>query len=56
MRPRAVPAGGDAPVMDLRPRRRERSPADVLRLLLGLVLLGVGLLAATVARNTVVVA
>ena len=31
----------------------ERSPADVLRLLLGLVLLGAGLLAATVARNTV---
>jgi undecaprenyl-diphosphatase len=39
--------------MHLRPRRRERSPADVLRLLLGLVLLGAGLLAATLARNTV---
>jgi hypothetical protein len=45
---------GDATVMDLRPARRERSPADVLRLLLGLVLLAAGLLAATVARNTVV--
>jgi glycosyltransferase 2 family protein len=55
LRPRAVPdTVGDAPVMDLRSRRRERSPADVLRLLLGLALLGVGLLAATIARNTVV--
>jgi glycosyltransferase 2 family protein len=53
--PGAVPdAVGDATVMDLRPARRERSPADVLRLLLGLVLLAAGLLAATVARNTVV--
>jgi glycosyltransferase 2 family protein len=53
--PRAAPdAVGDAAVMDLRPARRERSPADVLRLLLGLVLLGAGLLAATLARNTVV--
>lgn len=62
--PRSAPAGpdtraipdpvGDDPVMDLRPRRRERSPADVLRLLLGLALLAAGLLAATVARHTVV--
>jgi uncharacterized protein (TIRG00374 family) len=53
--PRAAPdAVGDAAVMDLRPARRERSPADLLRLLLGLVLLGAGLLAATLARNTVV--
>ena len=39
--------------MVLRPRGRERAPADVLRLLLGLALLGVSLLATTVARNTV---
>ena len=39
--------------MVLRAATRERSPADVLRLLLGLLLLGLGLLAATVARNTV---
>ena len=39
--------------MVLRARGRERSPADVLRLLLGLALLGLGLLATTVARNTV---
>jgi undecaprenyl-diphosphatase len=44
----------DAPEVHLRPRHRERAPADVLRLLLGLVLLAFGLLAATVARNTVV--
>ena len=48
-----VPAAGDAPVVELHARTRERSPADVLRLLLGLVLLGAGMLAATVARNTV---
>ena len=53
--PRAVPAtAGDDPVMDLRPRRRVRSPVDVLRLLVGLALLAAGLLAATFARHTVV--
>ncbi|HKY68874.1 MAG TPA: lysylphosphatidylglycerol synthase transmembrane domain-containing protein, partial [Acidimicrobiales bacterium] len=49
-------AGGrapGAPVMHLRPVRRQRSPADVLRLLLGLLLLALGLLLVTVARNTV---
>jgi uncharacterized membrane protein YbhN (UPF0104 family) len=48
-----VPDVGGTPEVVLRPRGRERSPADVLRLLLGLALLGAGLLAATVARNTV---
>jgi hypothetical protein len=48
-----VPDVGGAPEVVLRPRGRERSPADVLRLLLGLALLGFGLLATTVARNTV---
>ncbi|HEY7073076.1 MAG TPA: hypothetical protein VH479_23315, partial [Acidimicrobiales bacterium] len=48
-----MPDVGGAPEVVLRPRGRERSPADVLRLLLGLALLGLGLLAATVARNTV---
>jgi undecaprenyl-diphosphatase len=42
-----------APVVSLRARRRQRAPGDVLRLLLGLVLLGAGLLAAMFARNTV---
>jgi undecaprenyl-diphosphatase len=50
---RAVDDAG-APELHLRPRRRERAPADVLRLLLGLALLAFGLLAASVARNTVV--
>ncbi|HET6954694.1 MAG TPA: lysylphosphatidylglycerol synthase transmembrane domain-containing protein [Acidimicrobiales bacterium] len=45
---------GDAPVLSLRPQPRERAPGDVLRLLVGLALLGAGLLAATMARNTVV--
>jgi glycosyltransferase 2 family protein len=48
-----VPDVGGTPEVVLRPRGRERAPADVLRLLLGLALLAGGLLAATVARNTV---
>jgi glycosyltransferase 2 family protein len=47
--------GGESlgPEVLLRPRHRQRAPGDVLRLLLGLALLAAGLLAATVARNTV---
>ena len=48
-----APAAGPPVQYDLRTPRRERSPADVLRLLLGLVLLALGLAAATLARNTV---
>ena len=48
-----MPDVGGSPEVVLRARGRERSPADVLRLLLGLALLGLGLLATTVARNTV---
>jgi len=50
---RAAPTPADPPVMDLRPARRQRSPADVLRLLIGLLLLAAGLLAVVFARNTV---
>jgi glycosyltransferase 2 family protein len=44
------------PVVQLRSSRRERSPADVLRLLVALVMLAAGVLAATVGRNTIGVA
>ena len=50
----AAPEGdGPGPSVTLRPRHRQRAPGDVLRLLLGLVLLAAGLFGATVARNTV---
>jgi uncharacterized protein (TIRG00374 family) len=51
-----VPAGRgpeDAPEVELRVRRRQRAPSDVLRLLIGLALLAAGLGAAMFARNTV---
>ncbi|HKE76098.1 MAG TPA: lysylphosphatidylglycerol synthase transmembrane domain-containing protein [Acidimicrobiales bacterium] len=53
--PEAPDTGGEGPGPEvvLRPRRRQRAPGDVLRLLLGLVLLVVGLFGATLARNTV---
>jgi uncharacterized membrane protein YbhN (UPF0104 family) len=52
--PAPEPGGGTAGLdVVLRPRHRQRAPSDVLRLLLGLALLAAGLLAATVARNTV---
>lgn len=40
------------PVVSVSPRRRVRSQADVVRLLLALVLVGAGMLAATWLRNT----
>ena len=44
---------GDGVSVSVEPRHRERSASDVLRLLIGVALLGVGLVIHTWGRNTV---